>query len=824
MRQNKNFVLYGKDKYGKKITDSEGNEISVFNMMPEEKIKVVNGEFYTSLYSFEAKKNNIRRTEKETKELGLVFDRIIFDLDSKENPHIAIEQAFSLESYLNRMFPELYTEVWFSGNAGAHLYMFFKPIKVKHPKDIVETITKLLHTEHHRIDLKITDIYSRLIRGLGSINPKSGLHKIQISKDMSMDEIRGKAKTKPKTIPVEKYNYSEKWETGVLNIDDNVGNKEEIHEFEPVALNETLSTLFGKYFVEGQMNDVGYPLIHCFKRANTPKEKVIEFFSGFKCNHNVVESWINYAYDNEGINLAGLNKLRENLEKVGAKESDIQKIIEFFKSSNPIEEMRAKINQYLGKRVKVEYGQSLLASYLKEMGIDSRLKWREWYRYTDEGGYEHLKPEEIKKILNEEFPNINISERDISNAMGFLGNIPTPTYNIVQFNNCMYDMKKHKVIDNDEKIFTLVKSPYDYNPTAKPKYLKKFFESSLSKIELDAILEIIGYLFTSGNEEQIMIWFLGIGGSGKTVLANVISAIFKGLICNVDFSRMGERFAKAPFVTAHLNIVGEVDSHKKIDKKHYRDASGDGAMEVEKKGIDSDTLEPEEVPKSIQVANNMPDFSSDLTILQRFIVIQFEKTFRNTEEQIVGLDKKIIESKGDMEWLIYSSLEAYRKMCEKKEKNKKVSFKLRKTPEETQEAITNNNNPLLPAIEQLIEYRQFEQEDTQGREDWREIDATETSNLIPVNELEEVLKKWIPEQGYNLETNKQGKIYHKKILDAIKTVFDLEDNTMLVKGFESEYKSLRKTVNGKKVSYYPFLVPTQEYKNIIKKYNIDIYG
>ncbi len=816
MRQNKNFVLYGKDKYGRKILDSDGNEISVFNMMPEEEIKVVNGEFYTSLYSFETKKNNVERTEKETKELGLVFDRIIFDLDSKENPYIAIEQAFSLESYLNRMFPELYTEVWFSGNAGAHLYMFFEPIKVKHPKEIVKTLTKSLHTEHHRIDLQITDIYSRLIRGLGSINPKSGLHKIQISKDMSMDEIREKAKIKPKKIPVEKYNYSEKWETGVLIIDDNVGNKEDIHEFEPVALNETLSSLFGKYFVEGQMNDVGYPLIHCFKRADTPKEKVIDFFSGFKCNHDTVKYWIDYAYDREDIHLAGLNKLRENLEKVGAKESDIQKITEFFKSSDPMEEMKAKINQYLGNRVKVEYGQSLLASYLKELGIDSRYGLNEWYRYTGKCGYEYLKPEEIKQILNKEFPNINISERDIGNAMGFLGNMPTPTYNIVQFNNCMYDITEHKVIENDETIFSLVKTPYDYNPEAKPKYLKEYFNSSLSKIELQDILELIGYLFTSGNNRQVLLWFVGIGGSGKTVLANVISGIFKGIVCNVDFSIMGERFALAPFSTAHLNIVGEAESHKKVNKKYYKDMSGNSSITLEKKGLDAYELPAEEVPKSIQVANNPPSFDTDSATQQRFIVIQFEKSFRNTDEQIIDLDKKIIESKDDMEWLIYNSLEAYRKMCEEGR-----DFHLRKSEKETQEEIINNNNPILPAIEHLLEYRQFEQEDTQGGEDWREIDATETSNLIPVNELEEVLKKWIPEQGYNLELNKQGKIYHKKMLDAIKTVFDLEDNTILINGFENEYKSIRKTAKGKKTSYYPFLVSTQEYKDIVKKHNIE---
>lgn len=169
-----------------------------------------------------------------------------------------------------------------------------------------------------------------------------------------------------------------------------------------------------------------------------------------------------------------------------------------------------------------------------------------------------------------------------------------------------------------------------------------------------------------------------------------------------------------------------------------------------------------------------------------------------------------------MEWLIYSSLEAYKQMC-----TEERNFNLRKSEEETQEEIINNNNPILPAIEQLLEYQQFEQVMTQEGEDWEEMDATKTSNYVIVKELEQVLKKWIPENGYNLELNKQGKIYHKKILDAIKTIFDLWDTEIKINGVETDYKSLRRKINGKKVSYYPFLIKTDEYERILNKNESD---
>lgn len=165
-----------------------------------------------------------------------------------------------------------------------------------------------------------------------------------------------------------------------------------------------------------------------------------------------------------------------------------------------------------------------------------------------------------------------------------------------------------------------------------------------------------------------------------------------------------------------------------------------------------------------------------------------------------------------MEWLIYSSLQAYKKMYDEER-----DFNLRKSEEETQEEIMNNNNPILPAIEQLLEYQQFEQVNTQEGEDWEEIDATKTSNYVVVKELEQVLKKWIPKNGYNLELNKQGKIYHKKILDAIKTVFDLWDAEIKINKCDSEYKSLRKRINGERISYYPFLIKTKEYETILEE-------
>ena len=200
----------------------------------------------------------------------------------------------------------------------------------------------------------------------------------------------------------------------------------------------------------------------------------------------------------------------------------------------------------------------------------------------------------------------------------------------------------------------------------------------------------------------------------------------------------------------------------------------------------------------------MPNFDTlDNPLLQRFLIIEFQKSFRNTDKQIKGLDDKIIESKEDMEWLIYQSLEAHKTMSEE---NK--DFAIRLSDEDTRKRVVANNNPLIPAVDALVVFN-----DAYG--------IMKTLSYIIADEFKEILDMWIKENGLNVIHDKTGTINNKAIINTVKTKFDIWDETWRVKEDdtkESHYTTYRKTVNGKQQRVFPFLEKTEKYKELEAKW------
>ncbi len=444
-----------------------------------------------------------------------------------------------------------------------------------------------------------------------------------------------------------------------------------------------------------------------------------------------------------------------------------------------------------------------LAKHLKQIGFDRRSLTGDIYKFTDKTGWQYIPKDEFNTFLNNKFGE-NITDPDINKTIDCLNTLPKPQYNIVQFLNGQYNMETHELKETDKNIFPLLNIPYNYNKNAKPNHVKKFLEDSLPNYDTKSIFEVIGYLFTSGNERQIMIWLTSTGGGGKSVLANILRAIFYKQTCAVDLAEM-ERFDLTEFTHSHLNICSEIDNKATAKAKHYKNLSGNDPIKVEKKHQDPFTLPKEEVPKNIQVCNNMPKFDTlDSPLLQRFLIIEFKHQFRGTDKQIEGLEDIIIESKEDMEWLIYNSLEAHKEMQETGK-----DFAIRLSEEETRKIVVANTMPLVPAIEALVEF-----DDEYG--------IIETSEKIEADELKEILSIWIKEKGLNLITDKNGKISSKAIIGAIKTAFDIGDETWQDKADnpykEAKYHTVRISNNGKRKRYYPFLKPTPEYERIKTKW------
>ena len=392
-------------------------------------------------------------------------------------------------------------------------------------------------------------------------------------------------------------------------------------------------------------------------------------------------------------------------------------------------------------------------------------------------------------------------------------------------------MQQHQLIKPDKPVFTLIESPFAYNPTAEPKYIKDFLYSSLERDSpeetekyVKGLLEYIGYLFTSGNSRNILGWITGKGGGGKSTLSNIIQAIFGDKCADLDFADIEkDSHSTSILVGNHLNIVREAKTKTVYDNKPYKVLVGNEPIKINPKNQQPYMLPKDEVPKSVMVANNIPPFKNPvLSIIQRFLIIEFKKVFRNTEKMIDNLDKKIIESPADMEWLIYNSLNAYKEMVESGN-----GFILKLSDDETKELMYKHSKPLNYLVSKLIlkhDAAAYKTE-TELFDESVNGETAFTSPYIKANELNELVVYLSNKEGVEIPlSEKTGKIDGRLLNKAIKDEFELHDYQIETSnGSYKKYSSINHKIKGKSTKVYPELIKSDLYDKLLKEMNDEKY-
>ena len=469
-----------------------------------------------------------------------------------------------------------------------------------------------------------------------------------------------------------------------------------------------------------------------------------------------------------------------------------------------------------------------LGNYLNtECGIILRINSHDLYKLDEiNNGYNSTSIDEIIAELTEIFGESNLFKTtDVENAVDFISERLTPEYNIVKFSNGLYDMKQHQLIKPDKPVFTLVESPYAYNPDAKPNHIVDYLESTFKRdtpdetaTEIKGVLQVIGYLFTSGNIYNALIFLIGIGGAGKGTLASIIAEIFKGNTTQLDFSKIEkDSHATSILIGKHLNIVRESRSGIVDDNTTYKLLSGNDPIDVNPKNKAPYELPSDEVPKSLMNANNLPIFKNpDISLLQRFILIEFKTIFRNTDDDIRDYAKLIINSDSDMEWLIYNSLKAYHEMVESGN-----DFILRVSESETLELINKHSKPLNHLIKKLILKHDAEayETDVELSADGVNGETEFISPYVIADELNQLVVYLSKKEGIQIPLDeKTGKASSRKLLNAIRDSFDLYDYYIVnSNGTSKKYNTVNKRINGKQKRIYPELIKSDLYDELLNE-------
>ena len=176
-------------------------------------------------------------------------------------------------------------------------------------------------------------------------------------------------------------------------------------------------------------------------------------------------------------------------------------------------------------------------------------------------------------------------------------------------------------------------------------FLLSSFEENYDKIDL--IQEWMGYILADSYHLHKFLILEGVPGSGKSVLVKIIRrCIGPELFASLSLSRSGSQFGMGELPGKQLAVMSEA---REIDFNKLRDA-----IPTILKIVGSDPIDVEAKHKAaitevlncklMMVTNRTPVLPDDTGALnQRMIMVRMDKTFRDTDEEILGLDDMIIK-------------------------------------------------------------------------------------------------------------------------------------------------------------------------------------
>lgn len=483
-----------------------------------------------------------------------------------------------------------------------------------------------------------------------------------------------------------------------------------------------------------------------------------------------------------------------------------------------LEELRANLVPKLLDGTKPTRTRKELASYLEEQhGIILRKDSGELYK-REPTGYSFISLDDLIILLSNDLGANVVSNKDLLEAIASISSRLVPTHNIVKFPNLVYDIANFKVIEPKEPIFSLVESKYRYNPKAESTILKEFLYSSLARETeeetektVKGLLELIGYLFTSGNKYNILPILAGVSGGGKSVLTNILTHIFgKDKIADLGLQQMNkDPHGLASLSNKHLNFIRDSEGGLIEDNGNLKKLIGNEDIGVNPKYKPPYIIPKEEVPKTVLIANNIPRFRTKSDIINKLIIIEFLVKFRGTDKENPNLEEEILANPNEIEWLIYNSIEAY------KEIQQGQDFILKLPIDETLKLMDKHTNPISYLLGLVIE-------------EHNPAKALELDQPILTHELNQVLIYLAEVYGVDIELDKNGLIPARLLLTAIKKEFNLEDGETVPN--PNGYEDITRKYETKTIYYkdslsdeteyfreYPNLIANEKYWNILEE-------
>ncbi|ADZ10372.1 phage/plasmid primase, P4 family [Methanobacterium lacus] len=295
----------------------------------------------------------------------------------------------------------------------------------------------------------------------------------------------------------------------------------------------------------------------------------------------------------------------------------------------------------------------------------------------------------LKKVVGKEF-----FVDEVKKLMGLFNEIKEEDPNHVAFNNCLMNIETLETRKFDPNIFTRFKVPYNWNPSAdSPFFKEKICEIFDDPGKFQTFLQIVGYLFAKGNPHNKLFLLMGKGANGKSLLMQIISAIFINSSAAVPLQDFQKDFGLQPLIGKRVNLLSDLPIATIEETGQIKAITGGDDITINRKF--KDPLTTKLKCKIVGAGNRLPKIMDDSYALwRRIVIIKLEKTF-DGDSRDTKLTEKLLNDTEGMEWFIFNAIQAYKKIRE--------TGWTEDTYREIREEAIKNSDPALYASEQLFE-------------------------------------------------------------------------------------------------------------------------
>lgn len=306
------------------------------------------------------------------------------------------------------------------------------------------------------------------------------------------------------------------------------------------------------------------------------------------------------------------------------------------------------------------------------------------------GVYESYNETKFSAFLTSEYSEKFLAD-EVIKIKGTFSKIKDESENYIAFKNCLFNLETLKTEDFTHEEFITFQIPYNWNPDAYSQdFEERIKEILVDELRLDFFKEFMGYNFTRDNPHNLIVFLIGEGGNGKTTLLSIIKAIFHQSIAAVGLHELETEFGKQPLLGKRINIIPDLKKITLKDMGYLKAITGEDVITVNRKYKDPVTTQL--CCKVIGAGNHLPRIEEDTqAIWRRMKVIKLTNTFKDP-----NVKKNLLNDTEGIEWLIYKSILAYKKVIED-------GWSIQKSKEEVRKDYLKSSDPCLYAAEELFE-------------------------------------------------------------------------------------------------------------------------